>query len=169
MKDNKILISVLVVVAMIFAGWYFYNKSVEEFELITDEGEMSRFVMNHSQEELDEYYRKADELKAQDTFGGKTPEETLELYIDALKEGDMELASKYFRLEDQEGELGELSELDEDQISKALKFIDVEDYNIFCGSDVEKCEINVFFENENILISRMVKVEQSELWKLESI
>lgn len=34
-----------------------------------------------------------------DTYGGKTPEETLRLFIDALKKGDLELASKYFALE----------------------------------------------------------------------
>lgn len=35
-----------------------------------------------------------------DTFGGQTPEETLELFIAALEEGDIELASKYFLPED---------------------------------------------------------------------
>jgi len=31
-----------------------------------------------------------------DTYGGKTPQETLDMFIDALKKGDIELASKYF-------------------------------------------------------------------------
>ena len=35
-----------------------------------------------------------------DTYGGKTPEETLQMFIDALKKGDVELASKYFALDD---------------------------------------------------------------------
>lgn len=39
---------------------------------------------------------------AEDTYGGKTPEETLELFINALKAGDIELASKYFVLDKQE-------------------------------------------------------------------
>jgi len=34
------------------------------------------------------------------TYGGKTPAETMELLISALKEGDMELASKYFMPDD---------------------------------------------------------------------
>ena len=38
----------------------------------------------------------------QDTYGGDTPEETLQLFIDALKKGDTELASKYFVVEKQE-------------------------------------------------------------------
>lgn len=32
----------------------------------------------------------------QDTYGGKTPQETLRMYIDAVEKGDYELASKYF-------------------------------------------------------------------------
>jgi hypothetical protein len=35
-----------------------------------------------------------------DTYGGKTPQETLDMFIDALKKGDMELASKYFVLQE---------------------------------------------------------------------
>ncbi|MEK7506243.1 MAG: hypothetical protein AAB377_03560 [Patescibacteria group bacterium] len=34
-----------------------------------------------------------------DTYGGKTPEETLAMFVDALKKGDIELASKYFMLD----------------------------------------------------------------------
>lgn len=34
-----------------------------------------------------------------DTYGGKTPEETLKLFVAALKAGDVDLASKYFALD----------------------------------------------------------------------
>lgn len=34
-----------------------------------------------------------------DTYGGKTPEETLAMFVDALKRGDIDLASKYFMLD----------------------------------------------------------------------
>jgi hypothetical protein len=36
----------------------------------------------------------------EDIYGGKTPEETLQMFIDALKKEDIELASKYFALEE---------------------------------------------------------------------
>ncbi len=38
----------------------------------------------------------ARELRAKDTYGGKTPQETYEMYLDALKKGDIELASRYY-------------------------------------------------------------------------
>ena len=39
---------------------------------------------------------------AADPYGGDTPEETLRLFIDALKKGDTELAAKYFVLDKQD-------------------------------------------------------------------
>lgn len=39
---------------------------------------------------------------AEDTYGGETPEETLRLFIDALKKGDTDLAAKYFILDKQQ-------------------------------------------------------------------
>ena len=41
-----------------------------------------------------------EELMRQDTYGGKTPEETLKLFVEALKKEDIELAAKYFSLLD---------------------------------------------------------------------
>ncbi|OHA07512.1 MAG: hypothetical protein A3B29_02360 [Candidatus Sungbacteria bacterium RIFCSPLOWO2_01_FULL_51_34] len=53
-------------------------------------------------------YRAEQDLKAlerryaEDTYGGKTPEETLELFIAALKKEDIDLAVKYFVFDKQE-------------------------------------------------------------------
>ena len=46
------------------------------------------------------YYADLERQYREDTYGGKTPEETLQLFIDALKAGDIELASKYFVVEE---------------------------------------------------------------------
>src|SRR3989338_3241881 len=46
-----------------------------------------------------------DAIYKNDTYGGKTPEETFDLYLAALKKGDLELASKYFSLYKRENQL----------------------------------------------------------------
>lgn len=46
-----------------------------------------------------------------DTYGGSTPEETLALFIDALKKGDTDLASRYFLIEYQSTSLTELQNI----------------------------------------------------------
>ena len=45
--------------------------------------------------------KKLEKAYAQDPYGGETPEETLRLFIDALKKGDTDLAAKYFVLDAQ--------------------------------------------------------------------
>lgn len=49
-----------------------------------------------------EYFKDLEKQYAEDPYGGSTPEETLQLFIDALKKGDTDLAAKYFLIEDQE-------------------------------------------------------------------
>jgi hypothetical protein len=50
----------------------------------------------------EKYIKEFEEFYAKDTYGGKTPEETLELFISALEQGDTELARKYFVMEKQD-------------------------------------------------------------------
>jgi len=45
-----------------------------------------------------------------DVYGGKTPEETWAMYIDALKKGDIELASKYAAVDKQREIFNKLQE-----------------------------------------------------------
>lgn len=83
----------------LYSGWkgYMWDKKTNDFQMA-----------------LSKPYR-------EDTYGGKTPEETWSLFLEALKKKDVELASKYFVPEKQ----GEWKEI----ISKTLKdkgFIDVE-------------------------------------------
>lgn len=88
--SKKILIFILVVVALTlflwigsaaYSGWqgYKWQKQTDAFQAA-----------------LSQPYR-------EDTYGGKTPEETWAMFLDALKKGDVELASKYFVVEKQEG------------------------------------------------------------------
>lgn len=66
------------------------------------------------------YYQDMEARYRADTYGGETPEETLQLFIDALKKGDIELASKYFVIEDQEKFSEDLEEMkNEDNFARA--------------------------------------------------
>ena len=67
------------------------------------------------QRELERPYR-------EDKYGGKTPEETFDLFLEALRKGDIELASKYFELENQGGWLISLQEVKQNnQINEFIK------------------------------------------------
>ncbi len=58
-----------------------------------------------------------------DTYGGSTPEETLALFIDALKKGDIDLASKYFVVDEQENGKKELVALSGTQVQNIINDI----------------------------------------------
>ena len=65
-------------------GWYFLQqwqgqKAVQELA-----------------ENLERIKQQDYERAMADTYGGKTPQETLQMYISAIEKGDYELASKYF-------------------------------------------------------------------------
>lgn len=49
----------------------------------------------------EKYFKQLEEAYRNDPYGGSTPEETLGLFIDALKKGDTDLAAKYFVIDEQ--------------------------------------------------------------------
>lgn len=89
----KYVVGVLAIVIAVlggYIGWYQYFSQEAKY----------RREVEKSALELPaklEAYKKAMEA---DTYGGKTPEETLQLFIEALRNEDIELASKYFALDD---------------------------------------------------------------------
>jgi hypothetical protein len=60
---------------------------------------------------LNNIYKKEQAYK-KDTYGGKTPQETYQMFLNALKAKDIELASKYFVLEEQDRYKKALQEVD---------------------------------------------------------
>ena len=80
----KFLLPVLVLIVLgfgaIFGARYLQYRNSPEYQTLQD-------------------LKKLEKEYAEDTYGGDTPEETLRLFIDALKKGDTDLAAKYFVLD----------------------------------------------------------------------
>lgn len=88
--SKKIILWVLGIAVVVVAILYTIGVNVPRIEMwqVEKQGEIYE---KQVQEELNKYKNDFD--------GGKTPEETLELYITALKAGDIEKASKYYEIE----------------------------------------------------------------------
>lgn len=70
------------------------------------------FIKKQKQDqEIIEHYAALEKKIKEDVYGGETPEETLRLFIDALKAGDTDLAAKYFVVEKQEEQKQYLQEI----------------------------------------------------------
>ncbi len=86
--SKKILIWFLSIVALILLVWF---------------GMAARSAWQgyQWQKQTDAFQAALTKPYREDTYGGKTPEETWTMFLDALKKGDIELASKYFVVEKQ--------------------------------------------------------------------
>jgi len=61
---------------------------------------------------LTRYIAREEQRYKNDKYGGKTPEETYAMFLEALKKKDIGLASKYFVLDKQEEYKKALKEID---------------------------------------------------------
>lgn len=90
MRFAGIFLGIIILVAGIVYAWENY---------LSPEAKYARNVANQYQKYLDWETQYRETLK-NDTFGGSTPEETLRLFVEALKKGDVDLASKYFWIDE---------------------------------------------------------------------
>lgn len=109
-------------------------------------------------------YEKLMEAYKNDTYGGATPEETLRLFIDALKAGDTDLAAKYFVVEEQENQTKYLRDVKDKNLIETM-------VNELQRTELSITEDKAFFSLvgkdgivESDLIMRMD--ETKGLWKI---
>jgi hypothetical protein len=161
---KKIFIAVVVVVAAAaVAVGVWWNKSRAPFDPSTDPATLK------SARQFEDFYNNLNEVYRKDTYGGKTPEETLQMFIDALKKGDTDLAAKYYIPEKQKQEAEELrrgkeanvlglliGDLEKEKIGRALyedqyRFITVDENN------TAEFQFDLLFN------------AQTKVWKIESL
>lgn len=99
MRKKIFYISFIIFLILAAIGWLGYVYIYPDYKI----WRFQQDVLNMTKE-IENYL-------ANDTYGGKTPEETYALYIEALKRGDTETASKYFYWERQVGQKEKLDEL----------------------------------------------------------
>lgn len=95
MKKKKMIILFIVLLAAAagaYEVWNIYGNPTTKQSQETEQ-------KYQNYQAWEEQYRHALE---QDTYGGETPEQTLQMFITALENEDVELASKYFLIETDE-------------------------------------------------------------------
>jgi len=108
-----------------------------------------------------------------DTYGGKTPEETLAMFVDALKNGDTDLASRYFLINEKTPQSAWKSGLDEKKtegkLSEIIKVVESSQFNE-ASSWKETAwfvQKNKSGETEHSIILNLNKY--SNVWKIENM
>lgn len=115
-------------------------------------------------EEFEKIEKERMELIANDAYGGKTPQETLEMFIKAVEAGNYELASKYFVVEKQGEELEILKKTNEkNNVDFLLDYLN------------QLKNVNGYFSssNDRYTIEKPIFIEfikyPSNLWKINEI
>jgi len=124
-KYLKFIIGFLAIIILAAGGFFVWDK------YFSPAAKINRETQKNYQKYLD-WQRNYEKAMREDTYGGKTPEETLQMFIEALRKEDIKLASKYFSLREdgnydtkweealkQKKEAGELSRII-DIISRAV-------------------------------------------------
>ncbi len=79
-----------------------------------------------SQAEVERYFTALEEAYRKDDIGGETPQETLALWVEAVKEGNLEKASTYFLVEYRSGALERMEESKKNSVLPDI-IADIED------------------------------------------
>ena len=103
------------------------------------------------------------DLVEQDKWGGKTPEETVRLFTEAVKKGDFELASKYGREEEIKAKLERLkSDNKLDVLINGLENGKLEENQGFGG---DSFDLRIIDDGEKYLILSLYKSDGGT-WKI---
>ena len=81
------------VLLLVGGGYWVWNGYFSE-------GARYRRQVEENMKLYNAWEQKYTKAMTEDVYGGKTPEETLNMFVDALKKDDIDLASKYFLLND---------------------------------------------------------------------
>ncbi|MDO8464226.1 MAG: hypothetical protein Q7S46_03095 [Gallionella sp.] len=119
--------------------------------------------------EWEKNYNKA---MTEDVYGGKTPQETLNMFIDALKKEDIDLASKYFMLNsvgqvDQKWVDGLRKSKEDGKLQEIVKLI-AQAKQTF--KDDDGAVFKLYDSIGEIVVMVEIKLnELSKVWKIESL
>lgn len=130
----------------LFSIQYFQYRNSEEYRA-------KKFL-----EEWERAYR-------EDQYGGNTPEETLQLFIDALKKGDTNLAAKYFVLDKQEKNKEDLARVKkEGELNAMIKDLE----SVSSGNDINKDSARFVVTNKNKEVITIINIVRGPngKWKM---
>ena len=167
-KYWKFVVGFLGIIIVVAGGFFVWEK------YFSSQAKINRETQKNYEKYL-EWERNYEKAMKEDTYGGKTPEETLQMFIEALRKEDVELASKYFVLRSdgssdpkwKEGliktkEIGKLQEVI-NVLSKAKPDLGArisEEYYVFSTRD----------ENGTVTADIDLRINKySGVWKIESL
>lgn len=170
-KYWKFAVGFLVIIILVGGGYFVWGRYLSP---------QARYT-RQTQENYEKYLgwqKNFETAMKNDTYGGKTPEETLKMFIDALRKDDVELASKYFILETNTNDSNYLTRKKwEDALIKAkndnrfAELITLLSQAKSAGSSIDGYYgFEVFDESGSLVVDINLQLNKySSVWKIESL
>lgn len=155
----KFVLKFLEIIVAVFVVFISGSLLWQKYDLWQGQKAVQRLAEGLKKIEQEDY-----EAAMADTYGGKTPQETLQMYIDAVEKSDYELASKYFVLDKQEEWKSELLEIEQ-----------VDKINIFLNplKEAQKSKGGYSADKKRFSISEPIGVDfflyPNGIWKISKI
>lgn len=145
-----------------------FGLGVLAWPTIRGEYQATKFVLevDQKQKQLAEAKKIEYEAMMKDTYGGKTPQETLQLYIQAIEKGDYELASEYFVREKQDENLNSFKGATQENAKKYIGIL--KNLKEYIDQDNKKTYIMVSELNGPDFFARFVQYPNG-IWKILEI
>lgn len=167
-KSFLIILGIIAVTELGYLAWNYYlsPEAKENRRIERDFKVYMKFV--------DQY----ETAMEKDTYGGQTPQETLDMFVDALEKGDVELASKYFNLNTNEKDpvnyltVNEWKQglIDKQEAGELNKIIDLVSRAYPIGSSLKNhYGFEVRDTTGNTFTIGLVFNEYSQVWKIEEM
>lgn len=118
-----------------------------------------------TESETEKFAKEWTKLYEEDQYGGSTPEETLQLFINALKRGDTELAAKYFIIDKQEEWKADLARMKEKEFLDEM-IRDLEKAKR--GNDIDETYSRYIVANDRKEVITIINLSKNQegKWKL---
>ncbi len=160
MKNKTTIILIIIITTLLAIGAFLFAEKNQKIEF----SENPTFT---SEKQMQRYYKKLEEAYKQDTYGGKTPEETIKLFVDALKAGDIELASKYFVVEKQGEMLEQFKAAKNKSLDLLINDLEKNKTGVNMGN---KYRFRTYDDNGVAEFSfDLIFNESTKIWKIESL
>ncbi|KKS11784.1 MAG: hypothetical protein UU66_C0008G0003 [Parcubacteria group bacterium GW2011_GWB1_41_5] len=158
MDKHKLLKKVLIIILIVAAGVFLADWAMGKYKFWQETKKVDKLA-----QALRDIEKKDYEMAMADTFGGQTPQETLEMFIKAVEQGDYELASKYFIIPKQTDELESLKSAPKENIENVL--------GLLRQINMEEGSYNT--NGDNYLVRKPILVEfllyPNGVWKIVEI
>ncbi len=115
-KYWKFVLGFLGIIVLTIGGFFVWDK------YFSPSAKYQRETQQNYQKYLN-WQANYEKAMREDIYGGKTPQETLQMYIEAVEKGDYELASKYFIGDYQEKELKSFDGATNENIGKVINLL----------------------------------------------